>query len=100
LELAELVVGPLQLLGELDRLAVADPRRLLEVGGPLRALRLVARLLDPLLQLPDPADDLLLALPARAQGAPLLDQRRQLLLERLKPLAGGLVGLLLQRLAL
>ncbi len=95
---------PLLLLGDgllqLRDLAVAQLRRALQVGGPLRPLGLAASLLEPRLRRLDRLDRLLLVLPARFHLAGALAQLGQLGLERLEARLRGLVALFLQRLAL
>ena len=85
---------------ELGDPAVADLGGLPEVAGARRLLGLGARLVDLLLDLPDRAERLLLLLPLGLHRRRALAELRELALERLAPLDGRRVLLLLQRLAL
>ena len=76
---------------------LAGPR---PIAVALRLLEFGARLLELLLQLLRAGELLLLGLPLRGQVGRFLLELRELLLELLQPLLRGLVGLLLQRLAL
>ena len=82
---------------ELAHRAVAQLRGLLEVALALGLLRVHARLLEPLLQLADLGDGVLLVLPVRDHRVALLGERRELALDRLEAVLRRLVGLLRQR---
>ena len=100
LQLAETLAGLVELSLELDDLAVSQAGGLLEVGGTLGALGLLADLLQLLLQRTHAVDQGLLLLPARTQRGALLAELRELPLQGLEPLPGAGVLLLHQRLAL
>ena len=85
---------------ELRDAAVAQLCRALEVGVPLGPLGLALHLLELRLRGLDPIDRALLVLPARLHLGGALPQVGELGLDRLAPLVGSLVLLLLQRLAL
>src|SRR5947209_4029226 len=93
-----MAAGLIELFLALDRLAIAEPCRLLEIGRPLGALGLVAKLFDLSLQLAHALDQLLFLLPAAAQLASTLAVVGEDFLERLQALARCRVLLLLQRL--
>src|SRR5947209_17915744 len=88
----------LDLLLDLDCLAVTELGGLCEIGGALGAVGLGTYLFELGPEAADATDDLFLLIPARAKGSPLFNQLRKLLLERREPFLGNLVGLLLQRL--
>src|SRR6185312_2931156 len=75
----KLLLGAGALLFKLAQRAVAQPRRRLPVGGALRPLDLLTRLLLALLQRADGVDRALFALPLRPQPVTLLLQPRQFL---------------------
>ena len=100
LQLREATVGLLKLLFDLDDLAVAQLRRLCELGRSFGLLGIVTNLLELSFQLSDPRDDLFLMVPARSQRGSFFGQLCKLLLDARQPLLRSLVGLLAQRLAL
>ncbi len=75
-------------------LPVHDPGRVLEIGVPLRALRLAPEVVQALLQLADPVEAGLLLLPAGDQRGQLLLAIGQIRAEPLQSLLAGRVGLL------
>jgi hypothetical protein len=80
--------------------AVAQLRRPAQIPLAFGDLRIPAGILDPLLQVADPADGVLLVLPDRLHRERFLAQLRESLLERREPVAGAGGIVLLERLLL
>ncbi len=85
--------GGRELLLQRGDLAVQQARRGLEVAVALGPLGLAAQLVDSLLELTDPVEAGLLALPARVEGVQLLGEVGQLAAQPRQPLLGRVVGL-------
>src|SRR4029453_16423343 len=100
LERREPLLPGLEVLLELDQVAIADLGGALEVGGALGALELDFEGLALLLELPDLPDQALLVLPARLHRVAAVATLGDLALDAREPLAARGVALLLQRLAL
>ena len=90
----------LKLLSEAGQGRIGQLRGAAEVAGALGLVDLVPRGLDLGLEAADPVDLALLALPLLAQGGLLGPKLRKLVLQLAEALAGGLVLLLAQGLAL
>src|SRR5581483_12309003 len=90
LQLGQALVGFVELLLELDSLAVAQLRRLCEVRRALRSVGVRPNLFELGLQLADLADHLLLLVPSGTQRGALLAELGQLLLDRLQALLRSL----------
>ena len=97
LELVEACGLLVDLVLDIAHRAVTELRGKLEVALPLGLLGVGARLLEPLLELADLADRVLLVLPVRHHGVALFAQPGELLVERREPLLRLRVGLLGQR---
>ena len=97
LELVEARGLLVDLVLELAHRAVAELRGQLEVALALGLLGVGARLLEPLLELADLGDRVLLVLPVRDHRVALFGQAGELLVERREPLLRLRVGLLGQR---
>ena len=92
--------GGLQLALEIGDDAVGELARAREIAAALRDLELLAGAVDLFLQLLRRLERFLLLVPARGQRRGLLFQLGELGFQLLQPILRGLVGFLLQRLAL